>query len=174
MTGLIITKTDGVPGEAASVLLQSCKLELAGQLELTLKPELNSFGCTAIEELFGFNSVETYVAALLANHCCDHFLSTDANGRPMVLVSGNVDEDGTFEVLFSMHNKDSEGSTEYMCDPDFFSEDLTEQYIALGCQRWLTRADQATEVPQYMLEQGFVDVTTDETEPRTLQGPFGW
>lgn len=174
MEGVILTKPETPPVDIVDILIQSCKDKLTEQLLLTRTPELDSFGHTAIEEQDGCTSVETYVKGVLENMCLDYYLSTSAEGRPLAMISGLLDEDGTFTALVSLHNSDANGSTAYVYAPDFIDEALVAQYVELGCLRWLCHTHKTQDLPPYLLDQGFVDVSQDEDDFRVLQGPFGW
>ncbi|MCT2531025.1 hypothetical protein N2382_09155 [SAR92 clade bacterium H921] len=174
MNGVILSKPETPPVDIVDTLIQACKGKLAEQLLLTRTPDLDGFGCTAIEEKDGFTSIESYVKAVLAGMCTDHYLTTTAEGRPMAILSGALDKDGTFTVLVSLYNTDDNGSTAYVYEPDFIDEALISQYVELGCLRWLCGANRPQDLPPYLLEQGFVDVSQDEDDFRVLHGPFGW
>lgn len=174
MEGVILTKHDEIPADAVAAMLPACKAKLIEQLQLVRNPELDSFGHTAIENKDGCASVESYIEAALAGFCSDHFLSTDADGRPLALISGFLEDDGTFIVNVSLHNTDAGGSTAYVYSEDFLDDALIEQYIALGCLRWECRTNMGGDLPQYLSDQGFIEVTEPDDNYRTLQGPFGW
>ena len=174
MEGVILTKTNEIPADAVAAMFPACKVKLIEQLQLVRTPELDAFGHTAIENKDGATSVELYIQGALAGHCSDHFLSSDADGRPLALISGILQDDGTFITLVSLHNTDAQGSTSYVYSDDFVDEALIEQYVALGCDRWEIRTNIGTPHPAYLSDQGFIEVTGPDDNYRTLQGPFGW
>lgn len=174
MIGVIITKPTELPYLEIDAMIQSCKLKLIDQLQLTRVPDLDSFGSTAIDTKGGASSVEQYAWDCLKTHCPDFYLTTDANGHPLALIGGILQDDGTFDVRMSLHNDDENGSSAYVYDIDFQSEDLIEQYNALGCERYRCFMNFGVEVPDYLEQQGFINISEPEDNFITLQGPWGW
>lgn len=148
MEQVILTKHYQVPVDAVAFLLPACKAKLVKQLQLVRQPELDSFGHTAIEEKTGCTSVESYVSTALVGVCSDHFLTVDADGRPLALISGVLEDNGTFIVVMALHD-------------DYLNDNLIEQHAKFGCSRWECHPEFPTDLPQYFTDQGPVD----DTEP---------
>ena len=175
MNGIIITKPHNPPWDEVSLMVDSCKDKLVEQLHLrrTFSDD-DGYGSTAIESKHGCTSLEGYVRSLLEVMCKDYFLTTDADGHPLALIAGHLQDDDTFDVRVSLHIRDANGSTAYVYDDDFQSEDLIAQYNQLGCARYRCYAFLGQAMPAYLEQQGFVDITSPEDNFRTIQGPWGW
>jgi len=144
----VMTKHREVPVKAVAILLPACRAKIIKQRQLVRKPELDSFGYTAIEEKLECTSVESYVSTVLTVLCSDYFLTVDAEGHPRALIGGILDN-GIFTVVMALHD-------------DYLDSDLIERHTELGCRSWECHPDFTTDLPQFSVNQGPVDDTEAE------------